>query len=217
MSASAKSPVAPWTCPPKSEADATNWSAPLLMPAAALSTDGPAAFTDAVTESIAFEEALMASPVFFPMSFPASFMPAALVSEYLENASAAAFEAWALFAERALPASWAAARAASALAAEPACGNVTFSRCEGGRRTARVRDRRAVEANGDDYGKFARILDEDTGAAPAGSARSDEGLLLLAQLAPWGLKRVTSATAGATKQHTTADRIFDEFCVPFAA
>ena len=155
--------------------------------AAALSTEGPAAFTDAVTESIAFEEALIASPVFFPINLEASARPAALLFEYVENASAAAFEACAEFAERALPASWAAARAASALAAEPACElrrSRTCSRIGGGGRRLRVRDRRAVEANGDDYGKFARILDEDTGAAPAGSARSDEGLLLLAQLAP---------------------------------
>ena len=62
-----------------------------------------------------------------------------------------------------------------------------------------------------------RRLDDDAGAAPAGSARSDEGLLPLGQLAPFGLKRVTSATAGAKKQHTTADRIFDESCVPLAA
>ena len=122
--------------------------------------------------------------MFFPINLEASARPSAEVFEYVENASAAAFEAWALFAERALPASWAAARAASALAAEPAkawFGDL-LSRAGGGRRG--VRDRRAVEANGDDYGKFARILDEDTGAAPAGSARSDEGLLLLAQLAP---------------------------------
>jgi len=76
--------------------------------------------TDAVTESIAFEEALIASPVFFPINLEASARPAWLLDEYLESASAAAFEAWAEFAERALPASWAAARAASALAAEPA-------------------------------------------------------------------------------------------------
>ena len=87
--ASDSSPVDAWICPPKSEADATNWSAPLLMPAAVLSSVGPAALTDAVTESMAFEEALMASPVFFPMSFEASFMPAAEVFEYA-NASAAA-------------------------------------------------------------------------------------------------------------------------------
>ena len=66
-------------------------------------------------------------------------------------------------------------------------------------------------------GNCGRRLDDDAGAAPAGSARSDEGLLLLAQLAPFGLKRVTSATAGAKKQHTTADRIFDESCAPLAA
>ena len=81
----------------------------------------------------------------------------------------------------------------------------------------RVRDRCAVEANGVTTARRGRRLDDDAGAAPAGSARSDEGRLLLAQLAPLGLKRVTSATAGAKKQHTTADRIFDESCVPLAA
>ena len=102
--------------------------------------------TDAVTESIAFEEALIASPVFFPINLEASARPSAEVFEYVENASAAAFEAWALFAERALPASWAAARAASALAAEPACElrrSMTW-RAGGGRRG--VRDRCSVEA-----------------------------------------------------------------------
>ena len=105
--------------------------------AAALSTDGPAALTDAVTESIAFEEALIASPVFFPINLEASARPAALLFEYVENASAAAFEACAEFAERALPASWAAARAASALAAEPAkalVGDLSRGRAVGGAR-----------------------------------------------------------------------------------
>ena len=96
--------------------------------------------TDAVTESIAFEEALIASPVFFPINLEASARPAWLLAEYLAKDSAAALDACAEFADRALPASWAAALAASALAAEPTCENGTCSRCEGGRRAARVRD-----------------------------------------------------------------------------
>ena len=138
--ASDSSPVDAWICPPKSEADATNWSAPLEMPAAVLSSVGPAALTDAVTESIAFEEALIASPVFFPINLEASARPAADVSEYLENASAAALLACAEFAERALPASWAAARAASALAAEPACVEMhsLAAKAGGGRRGGRA-------------------------------------------------------------------------------
>ena len=93
----------------------------MLMDAAALSTEGPIAFTEEDTESMALLDALIASPVFFPINLEASARPAADVSEYLENASAAALLACAEFAERALPASWAAALAASALAAEPAC------------------------------------------------------------------------------------------------
>ena len=67
------------------------------MDAAALSTEGPIAFTEEDTESMALLDALIASPVFFPINLEASARPAWLLSEYLENASAAAFEAWALF------------------------------------------------------------------------------------------------------------------------
>ena len=97
--------------------------------------------TDAVTESIAFEEALIASPVFFPINLEASARPAWLLAEYLAKDSAAALDACAEFAERALPASWAAALAASALAAEPAKALVgdLLSRAGGGRRGVRVR------------------------------------------------------------------------------
>ena len=110
------------------------------MDAAALSTEGPIAFTDEDTESMALLEALIASPVFFPINLEASARPAWLLAEYLANDSAAAFEAWALFAERAFPASWAAARAASALAAEPACVEMhsLAAKAGGGRRGGRA-------------------------------------------------------------------------------
>ena len=114
------------------------------MDAAALSTEGPAALTDAVTESIAFEEALIASPVFFPINLEASARPAWLLAEYLAKDSAAALDACAEFAERALPASWAAALAASALAAEPARGMCRLSqrrRAAGGGRPRSTRCR----------------------------------------------------------------------------
>ena len=96
--------------------------------------------TDAVTESIAFEEALIASPVFFPINLEASARPAWLLAEYLAKDSAAALDACAEFAERALPASWAAALAASALAAEPACELRRSRTCSriGGRRGCRA-------------------------------------------------------------------------------
>ena len=96
---------------------------------------------DEVTESIAFEETLIASPVFFPINLEASARPAWLLAEYFAKDSAAALDACAEFAERALPASWAAARAASALAAEPAKALVgdLLLRAGGGRRGVRVR------------------------------------------------------------------------------
>ena len=182
------------------------------MDAAALSTEGPIAFTEEDTESMALLDALIASPVFFPMSFPASFMPAAEVFEYVANASAAALLACAEFAERALPASWAAARAASALAAEPAC------ECDlrAGRRARGAIDALSTGERRPPHAVAARQTwkaPHDDAAPHPPAARAATRASALAQRRH-GAQTVTSATAGAKAAHDRGPRIFEILRAP---